>query len=41
MDAKKWKEAEDQVPQVAVVIENGAAGIDKAADDLEHALATQ
>jgi hypothetical protein len=41
MDAKKWKEAEDQVPQVAVVIENGVAGIDKAADDLEPALATQ
>ena len=32
MDEKKWKEAEEQVPQVAEVIENVAAGIDKAAD---------
>jgi len=38
MDAKKWKEAEGQVPQVAQVIENVAAGISKAADDLENAV---
>ncbi len=38
MDAKKWKEAEGQVPQVAEVIERVAAGIDKAADDLEKAV---
>jgi N-acetylated-alpha-linked acidic dipeptidase len=35
MDEKKWREAEGQVPQVAQVIENAAAGIDKAAQDLE------
>ncbi len=39
MDEKKWKEAEAQVPQVAQAIENAAAGINKAADDLEIALA--
>jgi N-acetylated-alpha-linked acidic dipeptidase len=39
MDEKKWLEAEGQVPQVARVIENVAAGIGKAADDLEAALA--
>ncbi len=39
MDEKKWREAEAQVPQVAQVIENAAAGIGKAADDLESALA--
>jgi N-acetylated-alpha-linked acidic dipeptidase len=39
MDEKKWKEAEAQVPQVAQAIENAAAGIGKAADDLESALA--
>jgi N-acetylated-alpha-linked acidic dipeptidase len=38
MDEKKWKEAEGQVPQVAQVIENVAAGIDKAAQDFEAAL---
>ncbi len=37
MDEKKWKEAEAQIPMVAQVIENVAAGIDKAADDLEGA----
>ena len=37
MDAKKWKEAEGQVPQVAEVVENVAAGIDRAADALESA----
>jgi N-acetylated-alpha-linked acidic dipeptidase len=41
MDAKKWKEAEAQVPQVSQAIENVAAGIRKAADDLEKASATQ
>jgi N-acetylated-alpha-linked acidic dipeptidase len=40
MDEKKWKEAEAQVPQVAQVIENVAAGINKAADDLEKAVAS-
>ncbi|MFZ3217153.1 MAG: transferrin receptor-like dimerization domain-containing protein [Candidatus Acidiferrales bacterium] len=38
MDEKKWKEAEAQVPQVAQVIENVAAGINKAAADFEAAL---
>jgi N-acetylated-alpha-linked acidic dipeptidase len=36
MDEKKWREAEGQVPQVAQVIENVAAGIDKAAADFEN-----
>lgn len=35
MDEKKWKEAEAQVPQVSQVIETVAAGIDKAAAELE------
>lgn len=39
MDEKKWKEAEAQIPQVSLVIENVAAGINQAADDLETALA--
>ena len=39
MDEKKWKEADAQIPQVAQVIENAAAGIGKAADDLESAVA--
>jgi N-acetylated-alpha-linked acidic dipeptidase len=38
MDEKRWREAEGQVPQVAQVIENVAAGIDKASADLEGAL---
>jgi N-acetylated-alpha-linked acidic dipeptidase len=38
MDAKKWKEAEAQVPGVAQVLENVAAGIDKVADDLGKAV---
>lgn len=38
MDEKKWKEADAQIPGVAHVIENVAAGIDKAADDLESAV---
>ena len=37
MDEKKWKEADAQIPQVAQVIEKVAAGIGKAADDLESA----
>ena len=41
MDEKRWREAEAQVPQVAQVIENVAAGIDKAAADLEGALAAR
>jgi len=39
MDEKKWKEAEAQIPGVALVIDNVAAGIDKAAADFEMALA--
>jgi N-acetylated-alpha-linked acidic dipeptidase len=39
MDEKKWKEADAQVPQVAQVIENAAAGINQAAGDLENAVA--
>src|SRR5271163_3346303 len=38
MDEKKWKEAEAQIPPVAQVIENVAAGINKAAADFETAL---
>ena len=39
MDEKKWKEADAQIPMVAQVIDNIAAGINKAADDLEAAVA--
>src|ERR1019366_10293459 len=39
MDEKKWAEAEAQAPQVSQVIESVAAGIDKAAADLENATA--
>ena len=38
MDQEKWKEAEAQVPIVGQVLENVAAAIGKAADDLEKAL---
>jgi N-acetylated-alpha-linked acidic dipeptidase len=38
MDEKKWKEAEGRVPQVAQVIQAAAAGIDKAAVELEKAV---
>ncbi len=38
MDQKKWKEAEAQVPQVAEVLAKVAAGIEKAAADLEAGL---
>jgi N-acetylated-alpha-linked acidic dipeptidase len=41
MDEKKWKEADAQIPGVAHVIENVAAGINKAADDLESAVSRQ
>ena len=41
MDEKKWKEAEGQVPQVAQVIENVAAGINKCADDLASLMASR
>ena len=37
MDAKKWQEGEAQVPAVAKVLEDAAASIRKAADDLEAA----
>jgi ABC-type iron transport system FetAB permease component len=37
MDQEKWKEAEAQVPIVGQVLENVAAAINKAADDLEKA----
>ena len=39
MDEKKWTEADTQIPQVAHIIENVAAGINKAAQDLEAATA--
>jgi N-acetylated-alpha-linked acidic dipeptidase len=38
MDEKKWQQADAQIPMVAHVIENIAAGISKAADDLDAAL---
>jgi N-acetylated-alpha-linked acidic dipeptidase len=38
MDEKKWTEADAQIPQVSQVINNVAAGIDKAALDIETAL---
>jgi N-acetylated-alpha-linked acidic dipeptidase len=38
MDEKKWTEADAQIPQVAQVINNVAAGIDKAAQNIETAL---
>ena len=37
MDQEKWKEADAQVPMVGQVLENVAAAIGKAADDLEKA----
>jgi N-acetylated-alpha-linked acidic dipeptidase len=37
MDQEKWKEAEAQVPMVGEVLQNSAAAIGKAADDLEKA----
>lgn len=37
MDEKKWTEAEGQVPAVAKVLEDVAAAINKATDDLESA----
>ena len=37
MDEKKWKEADEQIPMVADVIDHVSAGIDKAAADLESA----
>ncbi len=39
MDQKKWKEADAQIPMVAQVVDNISAGINKAADDLESAVA--
>ena len=38
MDEKKWKEADEQIPTVAEVIDHVSAGIDKAAEDLETAV---
>ena len=38
MDEKKWKEADEQIPMVAEVINHVSAGIDKAAGDLEGAV---
>ena len=38
MDEKKWDKAEGQIPQVSQVIERVAAGIQKAADDLDAAV---
>jgi len=37
MDQEKWKEADGQIPMVGQVLENVAAAINKAADDLEKA----
>lgn len=37
MDQEKWKEADAQVPMVGQVLENVAAAIGRAADDLEKA----
>lgn len=39
MDQKKWHEAEGEIPQVSRVIETVASGIDKAAVDLQSAVA--
>ena len=39
MDEKKWQQADAQIPMVAQVIENIAGGINKAAADLEAAVA--
>ena len=41
MDEEKWKEADAQVPMVGQVLENVAAALGKAADDLEKAVAPQ
>ena len=38
MDEKKWAEADAQIPRVSRVLVGVAAGIDKAADDLEREL---
>jgi N-acetylated-alpha-linked acidic dipeptidase len=38
MDEKKWKEADAQIPMVAQVLDNVAAGINKAADALDAAV---
>ena len=38
MDEKKWKEADEQIPMVADVIDHVSAGIDKAAADLDTAV---
>ena len=40
MDAKKWAEAEAQVPAVGKVLEDVAEAINKATDDLESATAS-
>jgi N-acetylated-alpha-linked acidic dipeptidase len=40
MDAKKWTEADAQIPGVAKVLEDVAAAIGKAADELEAAVAS-
>jgi hypothetical protein len=37
MDEKKWADAEAQVPVVAKVLNDVAAAINKAADDLQSA----
>ena len=41
MDEKKWQQADAQIPMVAQVIENIAAGINKAAADLDAAAPTK
>lgn len=40
MDQEKWKEADSQVPMVGEVLQNVAAAIGKAADELENAAAS-
>jgi N-acetylated-alpha-linked acidic dipeptidase len=41
MDEKKWQQADAQIPMVAQVIASIAAGINKAAADLEAAVAAK
>jgi len=39
MDAKKWEQADAQIPGVAKIIETAAGGVNQAAEDFEKALA--
>jgi N-acetylated-alpha-linked acidic dipeptidase len=38
MDARKWQEADAQIPRFARIVEKAAAGVDRAAGELESAL---